>query len=153
MKHYRTASLLGVWILDLLLALAGGASETRQLATLAAEGVKLTERVSLGSSPEMTLQTARDLLSHASRYDDFMHGAPDEIHKAQRLQQRERQTSATFMRQAAGDYTKRNEFAKARDVYNAMLSSFLGVEFRLIRESAEATLKQLDEIEALPSAK
>ena len=52
------------------------------------------------------------------------------------------------MRDAAGDYAKRNELAKARDVYNSMLSSFPSEEFRLIRESAEESLKRLDEIQA-----
>ena len=102
----------------ILLVLAGCAAEPSQLQRLGDEGLSITKRVNFSSPPEAKLQAAQDLLTHASIYDQLINRSTDArfIAKAHRVQHQEREAAATLMREAAADYVKRNDMAKARDI-------------------------------------
>ena len=133
----------------LLLALSGCAAEPSPLQSLGDEGLRITKRVNFSSSPEAKLQVARDLLTHASTYDQLMSRSTDVpyVSKAQRFQRQEREAAATLMREAAADYAKRNDIATARGVYQSIFTSFPEEEYLPIRRAAESSLNQLNDME------
>jgi hypothetical protein len=116
---------------------------------LATKGLSLTKRVEFGSAPEAKLQTAQDLLSHASKYDQLISRSTELSYsaKAHGLQRQEREAAALLMREAAADYAKRKDVTKAREIYQFLFTTFPEDEYRSIRRGAESSLKQLNEIE------
>ena len=132
-----------------VIVFAACAADSSQLQELVDEGLRITKRVNFRSSPETKLQTAQDLLTHASKYDHLtsQSTALEYTAKARSFQRQEREAAATLMREAAADYAKRQQMAKARDVYNSILSRFPDEDYRLIRQAVESSLTQLDELE------
>ena len=133
----------------ILLVLSGCAAEPSQLQSLGDEGLSITKRVNFSSSSEAKLQTAQDLLTHASTYDQLMSRSTDVryVSKAQRFQRQEREAAAALMREAAADYAKRNYIRKAREVYQSIFTSFPEEEYSPIRRAAESSLNQLNDME------
>jgi hypothetical protein len=133
----------------ILLVLASCAAEPTPLQLIADEGLGITKRVNFSSSPEAKLQTAQDLLTHAAQYDQLISRstALEYTAKAQRFQRQEREAAAMLMREAAADYARQKKMAKARDIYQSIVTTFPEEEYRPIRRSAESSLQQLDEIE------
>ena len=136
-------------IAGLLIVLSGCAMESSPLQDMADEGLGLTKGVRFWSPPEVKLHTAHDLLTHASKYDQLISRstAPGYTAKAQRVQRLEREAAATLMREAAGDYAKRQDIAKARAVYQSIVTSFTEEEYGPIRRAAESSLHQLNDME------
>ena len=54
------------------------------------------------------------------------------------------------MREAAADYAKRQDMAKARAVYQSIVTNFPEEEYLPIRRAAESTLHQLNDMEKEP---
>ena len=116
---------------------------------MADEGLGLTKGVQFSSPPEVKLHTAQDLLTHASKYDQLISRstAPDYTAKAHRVQHQEREAAATLMREAAADYAKRQDMAKARAIYQSIVTNFSEEEYLPIRRAAESALHQLNDME------
>ena len=135
--------------LCLLVFLAGCAATPTHLQLLAEEGIKLCKRIDYSSSPETKLQTAQELVAHAAKYDQIMNRSTDSLYiiQAHRFQRDEREAALTLMREAAEDYTTRNDTARARSAYQSVVSTFWEEDQRSIRESAEASLAQLNGLE------
>lgn len=137
-------SLVAIW-----LVLAGCAAEPSQLQNFGDEGLSLTKRVDFGSTPEAKLQTAQELWSHASKYDQLISRSTELSYsaKAYGFQRQEREAAAVLMREAAADYAKRQNMTKAREIYQFLFTNFPEDEYRSIRQAAETSLNQLNEIE------
>jgi hypothetical protein len=148
-KNFNKVILPPLLFVGLLIALSGCAAESSPLQDMADEGLGLTKGVQFSSSPEAKLQTAHDLLTHASKYDQLISRSPalDYTAKAQRFQRQEREAAATLMREAAADYSKRNDVGKAREVYHSILTSFPEKEYGPIRQAADSALTQLNDME------
>ena len=136
----------------MLLVLAGCPVESSPLQDMADEGLGLTKGVQFSSPPEVKLHTAQDLLTHASKYDQLISRstAPDYTAKAHRVQHQEREAAAILMREAAADYAKRQDMAKARAVYQSIVTNFPEEEYLPIRRAAESALHQLNDMEKEP---
>ena len=136
----------------ILLVLAGCAVESSPLQDMADEGLGITKGVPFSAPPEVKLQTAQDLLTHASNYDQLIHRSPalDYTAKAQRFQRQEREAAATLMREAAADYARRQDMARAREIYQSIVTGFPEEEYRSIRRAAESSLHHLNDMEKEP---
>ena len=53
------------------------------------------------------------------------------------------------MREAAADYAKRKDMARAREIYQSIVTGFPEEEYRSIRRAAESSLNQLNEMERM----
>jgi len=137
--------------IGMLLFLSGCAAEPSPLKDMADEGLGITKGVPFSASPEVKLQTAQDLLTHASKYDQLISRSPtlDYTAKAQRFQRQEREAAATLMREAAADYAKRKDMGRAREIYQSIVTGFPEEEYRSIRRAAESSLNQLSEMERM----
>ncbi len=131
----------------LVVLLAGCAAAPTHLQLLAEEGLQLRKGTDYSSSPEAKLHTAQELVAHAAKYDQLMNRSTDSAYlvQAHRFQRDEREAALTLMREAAEDYTVRKDTARARRTYESVVSTFWEEDQRPIRESAEASLAQLNE--------
>ena len=107
-----------------------------------------TKRVNFSSPPEAKLQVARDLLTHASMYDQPISRSTEVryVANAHRLQRQEREAAAVLMREAADDYAKGQDLAKARAAYQSIITSFPEEDYGPIRRAAESSLNQLNDM-------
>ena len=131
------------------LVLVSCAAETSPLQDMADEGLGISKGVHFSSPPELKVQLAQDLLTHASKYDHLISRSPDLAYtaKAQGFQRQEREAAATLMREAAADYAKRQDMANARALYQSIVTSFPEKEYGPIRRAAESALTQLNDME------
>jgi len=136
-------------IAGLLIVLSGCAVESSPLQDMADEGLVITKGVPFSAPPEVKLHTAQDLLTHASKYDQLISRstAPAYTAKAHRIQHQEREAAATLMREAAADYAKRQDMAKARAIYQSIVTNFPEEKYGPIRRAAESALTQLNDME------
>ena len=59
----------------------------------------------------------------------------------------DQEAAATLMREAAADYAKQQDMAKARAIYQSIVTSFPEKEYGPIRRAAESALTQLNDME------
>lgn len=114
------------------------------LEPIANEGLAIMKRVNFESPPEAKLQTAQELVTHASRYETLA-GDPTTTTslEAARFRHNERGAAATLMRDAADDYETHRQPEKARDVYQLILRTFTDAREAHIRQSADSELSRL----------
>jgi bacterioferritin (cytochrome b1) len=114
------------------------------------QGLVIMKNVNFESSPEAKLQTARELLAHAEQYArQVLASSPSDTRReAERLRRGERATASILMRDAASDYVKQQQPAKARDTYRSILATFTEEYEQSFRDGAEAALRQLEEGQA-----
>lgn len=126
------------------LVLWGCSATPSPLEPIANEGLAIMKRVNFESTPDAKLQTAQELVTHASRYETL---AEDPVTttslEAARFRHNERGAAATLMRDAADDYETHRQPDKARDVYHLILKTFTDTREAHIRQSADAELSRL----------
>lgn len=114
------------------------------------EGLVIMKRVNFESPPEEKVETARELLAHAERYEKQLtaSSSSDIKKEAKRLRGSERATASILMRDAASDYAKHKRVDNARNLYRSILSTFTDENEAGFRQSAEAALNRLDKEQA-----